>query len=60
MRLLVLDFGLFPDRETVATAVARLAEGHEVRRATPAGNADDLEWDRVLAEIRAADLVLTT
>lgn len=59
MRLLVLDMDLFPDRETIKTAVRRLNAGNDVRRVAPAAGASDDEWDRVLAEIRAADLVLT-
>ncbi len=60
MRVLVLDVNLFPDRATVEAAVARLAEGHEIRRASPAEGAGDVDWDRVLADVLAADLVITT
>lgn len=60
MRVLVLDVKLFPDRETVTAAVARLAAENEVRRrSAPAAGATDAEWDQVLAEVRAADLVVT-
>lgn len=59
MRLLVLDMGLFPDRETMEAAVRRLNAGNDVCRMAPAAEASDDEWDGVLAEIRAADLVLT-
>lgn len=59
MRLLVLDMDLFPDRETMEAAVRRLNAGNDVRRMVPAAGASDDEWDGVLAEIRAADLVLT-
>ncbi len=59
MRVLVLDVNLFPDRGTVEAAIARLAERHEIRRASPAGGADE-DWDRVLADALAADLVITT
>ncbi len=59
MRVLVLDVGLFPDRGTVDAAVTRLAESNDIRRATPARDADDGGWDRVLAEVLAADLVIT-
>lgn len=59
MRVLVLDVNLFPDRETVQAAVTQLSAGNEVRRrSAPAGDADS-EWDQVLAEVRAADLVVT-
>lgn len=59
MRILVLDVGLFPDRETVVAAVGQLAAKNEVRRKAPAADAGDGEWDQVLAEVRAADLVIT-
>ena len=59
MRILVLDVGLLPDSETVVAAVARLAAKNEVRRKAPAADASNSEWDQVLAEVRAADLVVT-
>lgn len=59
MRLLVLDVSLFPDRETIEAAVAHLGSNNEVLRVTPAPDAGDAEWDRALAEVRAADLVIT-
>jgi hypothetical protein len=60
VRVLVLDVGLFRDREAVQAAVTQLAEGNEVRRRNaPAAGAADSEWDQVLAEVLAADLVVT-
>lgn len=58
MRVLVLDFQMFPDRETIESAVRRLAADHEVKRLAPR-DADEGEWDAVLADIRAADLLVT-
>jgi hypothetical protein len=60
MRVLVLDVNLFPDRGTVDAAVARLAERNEIRRTSPGQNAGENDWDRVLADVLAADLVITT
>lgn len=60
MRVLVLDVSLFPDRATVNAAVAHLARDSEIRRTTPAQDAGDADWDRVLADVLAADLVITT
>jgi hypothetical protein len=60
MRVLVLDLDIFPDRATVNDAVARLAGNHEIRRTKPAQHAGDAAWDRVLADMLAADLVITT
>jgi len=59
MRVLVLDFQMFPDRETIESAVRRLAADHEVKRLAPPRDAGDGEWDGVLAEIRHADLLVT-
>ncbi len=59
MRILVLDVGLFPDGETVVAALGRLAASNEVRRKAPAADASDSEWDQVLAEAQAADLIIT-
>jgi hypothetical protein len=55
-----LDVGVFPDRETVKAAVTQLAAGNEVRhRSAPAAEDGDSEWNQVLAEVLAADLVVT-
>ena len=61
MKILALDSGLFPDRETVEAALAALAAGHQVSRLDLAtGDMDDADWDRALAEILRADLIVTT
>jgi hypothetical protein len=60
MRVLVLDVKLFPDRAVVNAAVAHLARDCEIRRTSPAPGVGDADWDRVLAEVLAADLVITT
>jgi hypothetical protein len=60
MRILVLDVELFPDRAAVNAAITQLARDSEIRRMKPAQNAGDADWDRVLADMLAADLVITT
>jgi hypothetical protein len=60
MRILVLDVELFPDRAAVNAAITQLARDSEIRRMKPAQNAGDADWDRVLADVLAADLVITT
>ncbi len=60
MRVLVLDVNLFPDHATVNAAITRLARDSEIRRTKPAQHAGDADWDRVLADVLAADLVITT
>lgn len=64
MRILALDSGLFPDRETVEAALAELAAGHQVSRldltASATDATDEAAWDRALAEILRADLIVTT
>lgn len=59
MRVLVLDLQMFPDRETVASALRQLTAEHDVKRTSPRSDADDEEWDSVLADIRNADLLVT-
>ncbi len=61
MRILALDSGLFPDRETVEAALTELAAGHQVSRLDLTASAtDEAAWDRALAEILRADLIVTT
>ncbi len=61
MKILALNSGLFPDRETVEAALAELAAGHQVSHLDLAtGDMDDADWDRALAEILRADLIVTT
>lgn len=60
MRVLVLDVNLFPDRATMSAAIAQLARDSEIRRTSPAQGSGDADWDRVLADVLAADLVVTT
>ncbi len=59
MKVLVLDFQMFPDREMVERALAHLAAEHDLRRLATASAASEDEWDAVLAEIRHADLLVT-
>lgn len=60
MKILALDSGLFPDRETLEAALAELAGAHEVSRLDLAGgDMDEAGWDRALAEILRADLIVT-
>lgn len=60
MRVLELNTGLFPDRETVQAAVREIEADHDVRRIdlTDAGT-DPAAWDAALAEILIADRVVT-
>jgi hypothetical protein len=60
MQIVVLDSHLFPDRETVAQALARLALEHPVQR-IDLGDLpdDDALWDAVVEQLLAADLVVT-
>ncbi len=61
MKILALDSGLFPDRETVAAALTELAAGHEVSRLDLTSSAMiEADWDRALTEILRADLIVTT
>ena len=61
MKILALDSGLFPDRETVEAALAELAAGNDLSRLDlAAGDMDEADWDRTLAQIFRADLIVTT
>ncbi len=61
MKILVLNTGLFPDRETLDAALAEIAAGHAVRRLDlPPRDAADAAWDAVLTEVLAADMIVTT
>ncbi len=60
MKILQLDCGLFPDRETVLSAIGVLeGEGHTVSRIGVGGVVDDAAWDAVVREVMAADKVIT-
>jgi len=60
MRILHLDSPLFPDRETVAAALANLqGEGHSLHRLDIPRAEDDAAWDEVAAAILDADTVIT-
>ncbi len=60
MKILQLECGLFPDRETVRSAVLVLeGGGHTVSRIDVGGVVDDAAWDAVVREVMAADKVVT-
>jgi len=61
MKILVLDSGLFPDRETIEAALTELATGHQVSCLDLTASAMiKKDWDRALTEILQADLIVTT
>lgn len=61
MIILALDSGLFPDRGTVEAALAELAGSHQVNRLDlTTGDMIEADWDRALADILRADLIVTT
>ena len=61
MIILALDSGLFPDRGTVEAALAELAGSHQVNRLDlTTGDLIEADWDRALANILRADLIVTT
>lgn len=58
--VLVLNTGLFPDARTVSAALRQLAETHRVETMDIRHrDGDDATWDRVVAAIVAADLVVS-
>jgi hypothetical protein len=60
-RVVEMKTGLFPDAETVATAVAACAAKVEVTRLDVAGLGldDEAGWQRVAEVILGADLIVT-
>ena len=61
MIILALDSGLFPDRGTVEAALAELAGSHQVNRLDlTTGDMIEADWDRALADILRADMIVTT
>ncbi len=61
MHILALHTGLFPDAQTLAAALVSLEAQHRVERMDVSQpEMENGEWDRVLAAILRADVVVTT
>lgn len=59
MEFVVLETGIFPDRSTLAEALATLPACHTVRRPIMPSSQDDEEgWDRLLQALLAADRIV--
>ena len=60
MNIAVLNTGLFPDRDTMQDALSELEPFHNVYRydATRTGMTEQ-DWDQVLDELLASDLIIT-
>lgn len=59
MEFVVLETGIFPDRSTLAEALAALPVCHTVRRPIMPSSQDDEEgWDRLLQALLAADRIV--
>lgn len=60
MNIAILETGLFPDTDTVESAVNYFEPIHNVYRyKLHDKNRDDQEWDQLLDEIIASDRVIT-
>ncbi|MHB1175155.1 MAG: hypothetical protein ACYCZJ_08535 [Sulfuriferula sp.] len=59
MDIVVLETGIFPDRETLTQVVEHLQKTHHVWRfnATPTGNTDR-DWDQALLRLLGADRII--
>jgi len=58
--LLVLEANLFPDAATLQSAFLKAPGKEKIQRSEVApGKMDDAAWDRLLADILAAEIVLT-
>lgn len=59
-RLVILEVGLFPDKETVDSAVYALAGDHDIQRHDLTDTAmDTAAWDQVVIDILSAQKVIT-
>ena len=60
MNIAVLNTGLFPDRKKMEEALSELEAFHNVYRCDATGTAmSDGEWNQVLDELLASDVVIT-
>ena len=61
MNILQLNTGLFPDAQTVIAALRQVAPTHRVDTIDiRSRDLQEGDWDRVIAAILAADLVVST
>jgi hypothetical protein len=61
MNIVQLDTGLFPDAQTVIAALRQMEPTHRVDIVdTQRRDMRAVDWDRVIAAILAADLVVST
>ena len=59
MNLVVLDTGLFPDKETFAEALNYAVPMHYVYRYDLQADRSEEEWDQLMDEVLSADRVFT-
>lgn len=59
MNLVVLDTGLFPDKETFAAAIDYAVPMHYVYRYDLQADRSEEEWDQLMDEVLSADRVFT-
>jgi hypothetical protein len=60
MHYLILDTGLFPDRETVSAALANLKTDDGVKRIDVSElGSDNAAWDEAVRSLLEADKVIT-
>jgi len=61
MNIVQLNTGLFPDAQTVIAALRQVAQTHRVDTIdVRSRDLQEGDWDRVIAAILAADLVVST
>lgn len=58
MKFVVLETGIFPDRETLAQALAALPSAHGIHRMEMPAPSDEAGWDRLLQALLAADRII--
>ena len=57
--IVVMSTGLFPDADTVETALTTDTSCNIQRHNIDIGKMDDAAWDRLLGEIMSADSIIT-
>lgn len=59
MKILVLDTGLFPEKQVIEQALVQLGVEHQVSRHDALAGLSDDDWDGVARAIASADRVIT-
>ena len=59
MNILVLNTGLFPEKDALEDALAQLSPDHEITRHDAGSGLTDDDWDRTVQALVSADRIIT-